>query len=228
MLLPALRSLTMHDLASFGVPGLLKIRVQGQSTLPKDGPVLLLANRTSLLDPWLVALAAGRPVQMGAVSPLFWLPGLGDLANRMNIIPLVPEESHSPTSDWSRQYARALERGHPVAVFADLQLEPRPEGPRYTLPPGFLDVLLATRSDRIPVVPLLAVGQGRKLNLKTTPFLSSLVNASSQVMQAAYPPVLYSDNALRIGRPVYWRDGSRETTLQGFRREVEDSLGALF
>lgn len=226
MLLPALRSMTMHDLATLGVPGLLRIRIQGTSAIPREGPVLLLANRTSLLDPWLLALAAGRPVQTAASSPLFWLPGLGDLANRVNVVPLVPEEAQS-LGTGARRYAAALDKGLPVVLFTDHMIEPRPEGPRYTVAPAFLDVLLATRSDRIPVVPLLGVGQGRRLQLDTNPLVAPLLHAGARVLDTPFPPVLYTENALRIGRPIFWRDGG-SSTLQSFRRSVEDSLGALF
>lgn len=225
MLLPALRSELMHDLATYGVPGLLRIRIQGHDALPRTGPLLLLANRTSLLDPWLLALAAGRPVHAGASSPLFWLPGLGDLANRVNIVPLRPEDGPGGNS---RRFAEAIEKGAPVVVFEEHGLEERPEGQRVTLSPAFLDVLLATRSDRIPVVPLRTIGRGRQLKLHNNPLLSPLLQAGSQVFDPAIPAVLYAENAVRIGRPVYWRDGSGATTLQGFRRMVEDSLGALF
>jgi hypothetical protein len=188
--------------------------------------VLLLANRKSLLDPWLLTLAAGRPVQMGATSPLFWLPGISDLANRLNLVPLVPEQT--PNNGGARQFAQALERGLPVAVFTDLAIESKPEGPRYTVSPAFLDVLLATRSERIPVVPMLCHGQGRQLQLQHNPFLAPLISAGARVLQSEHPPVLFTENSLRVGRPVFWRDGAGASTLQGFREEVEDSLGALF
>lgn len=227
MLLPALRSLTMHDLATYGVPGLLRIRIQGTRALPREGPVLLLANRASMLDPWMLALAAGRPVHTAASSPLFWLPGLGDLANRVNVVPLLPEEALSVGAS-ARRYAEALDKGLPVVLFTEHMLEPRPEGPRMTVAPAFLDVLLATRSDRIPVVPLRAVGKGRRIQLDSNPLVAPLLQAGARVLDTPFPPVLYTENALRVGSPVYWRDGGGTSTLQAFRRTVEDSLGALF
>jgi 1-acyl-sn-glycerol-3-phosphate acyltransferase len=226
MQLPATRSLTLHDMAHYAVPGLFKIAIQGHEPLPKDGPMLLLANRCSLLDPWLLGLAAGRPVHLGATSPFFWLPGIGDLARRLGTVPLTP--ALTAAHDEASQFASALEKGHAVAVFADHWLEPRPEGPRYTVSPAFLEVLLATRSDRIPVVPLLCQGQGWQLQLQRNPLLSRMIHAGTRVFDPAHPPVLYTQNTLRVGRPVYWRDGSSEMTLQGFRHSVEDSLGALF
>lgn len=223
MSLPATRSLFLHDLATYGVPGLMRVAIRGLEPVPREGPVLLLANRTSLLDPWLLTLAAGRPVQLPASSPLFWLPGLGAAAHRVNVVPLRPDEA---ANGGATAFAKALERGLPVAVFTDLAVEPRPEGQRYTVSPAFLDVLLATRSERIPVVPLLSDGRGRRLALTANPLLSSVWRASTQVLASEHPPVLFSENTLRVGRAIYWRDGG-QGTLQDFRRAVEDSLGAL-
>jgi 1-acyl-sn-glycerol-3-phosphate acyltransferase len=226
--LPAPRSLHMHELATFKVPGLLKIKIEGHEALPREGPMLLVANRCSLLDPWLLSMAAGRAVQVGATSPLFWLPGLGDLAARFNTVPLIPPGEEADPQDEPRAFAGALERSQPVAMFGDLALEDRPEGARYGTSARFLDVLLATRTERIPVVPLVVRGQGWKLRLHQNPLVAPLLRAGSRVVDTPYPQVLYTENTLRLGRPVYWRDGSRESTLEEFRRDVELSLGALF
>jgi 1-acyl-sn-glycerol-3-phosphate acyltransferase len=213
-------------MANYALPGLFKVRIQGTTPLPKDGPVLLLANRCSLLDPALLSIAAGRPVHLAATSPLFWLPGMSDLARQLGTVPLTPPLT--PMPDDARQFAAALEKGHAVAVFADHWLEPRPEGPRYTVSPAFLDVLLATRSDRIPVVPVLNVGQGWQMQVERTPLLGRLLTTTTRLFNTSHPPVLYSQTTLRVGKPVYWRDGSNQTTLQSFRGAIEDSLGALF
>lgn len=232
MNLPAPRSLTIHEQARYSVPGLMQARIEGTGALPREGPLLLLVNACSLLDPWLLTLAAGRPIQTGVETPLFWLPGLGSLASRLNTVALPPQRPvdletwSAEAGSISQAYADALDRGHAVALFVQPELEERPEGPRYTLPPAFLDVLLATRGERIPVVPAFAAGRGRQLRLADNPLLARLLRAGASVADWSWPPVLYSDNALRLGRPVLWRDGGG-STLQDFRAQVEDSLGAL-
>ena len=224
-MLPAPRSLHLHELATFSVPGLLKIRVEGHQALPHEGPLLLVSNRCSLLDPWLLALAARRPVYAAATSPLFWLPGLGRLAGRLNTIALPPAGEQAP-AEAAHRYARALEQSHAVVLFGDFKIEDRPEGPRHGIPTAFLDVLLATSSERIPVIPVLARGRGWEIALHKHPLLAPLVRAGARLVDTPYPPVLYADNTLRIGRPVYWRDGG-ESTLEDFRRTLELGLGAL-
>ena len=225
MSLPAPRSLTLHDWATYGVPGFLRARIQGHEPLPRSGPLLVLLNRSSLLDPWLVSMACGRPLRLGAASPLFWLPPLRELASRLNAVPLAPQEIGA--GEGFRGYARALEAGHAVALFVDYLAERRSDGLRYTVGTGFLDVLLATMSDRIPVVPVFCQGRGWQLELSEAPLLRALWHTGSRVVSANTGTVVYTDTTVRIGRPIYWRDGRGETTLSGFRREVEDSLGAL-
>lgn len=225
--LPAPRSLHLHEIAQFSVPGLMKIRIEGHGALPREGPLLLLANRCSLLDPWLLSLAAGRSVQVGATSPLFWLPGLGDLAGRLNTVPLLPAGEGSP-DETARAFARALDKQQAVALFANPELQDRPEGARPGFSTRFIEVLLAARAERIPVVPLLARGQGWQLRLHQNPLVAPLLRAGSRLVDTPYPPVLFTDNTLRVGRPVFWGDGEGKGTLEDFRRAVELSLGALY
>lgn len=233
MNLPAPRSLTLHELARYAVPGVMRARIEGLAPPPGDGPLLLLVNRCSLLDPWLLTLAAGRPIQSGVETPLFWLPGLGSLASRLNTVALPPQRPldlatlDAEAQEVAAAYASALDRGHAVALFVGHDLTAREGSPRYHLPPAFLDVLLATAEERIPVVPVLSLGRGRSLRLGANPLLAGLMRAGAQFADPAWPPVLYSDNLMRLGRPVYWRDG-KGTTLQAFRDDVESSLAALF
>jgi 1-acyl-sn-glycerol-3-phosphate acyltransferase len=227
--LPALRSLYMHELASFSVPGLMKIRIEGREALPHEGPILLLANRCSLMDPWLLSLAAGRAVQVGATSPLFWLPGLGDLATRLGTVPLLPNNSDEiGATETAGRFARALERDQPVALFGDFGLGLRAVNSSPSSPTRFLEILLATRSARIPVVPVLAAGHGWQLKLHNNPLLSPLLRAGARLVNTPYPPVVFTENLVRLGRPVFWREGGPETTLEDFRKAVEHSLAELY
>ena len=54
------------------------LEITGADRIPQTGPVLICANHpNSLLDPVLLGIAAGRPVQFLAKAPLFDLPLLG-------------------------------------------------------------------------------------------------------------------------------------------------------
>lgn len=65
-----------------------RIEVSGAGEIPKEGPVLLVANHpNSLLDPVLLGIAARRPVRLLAKAPLFEMVGLGAVMRAFGMIP---------------------------------------------------------------------------------------------------------------------------------------------
>ncbi|CAD2077326.1 1-acyl-sn-glycerol-3-phosphate acyltransferase [Phocicoccus schoeneichii] len=65
-----------------------KINVVGENNIPKDGPVLLTSNHSSLYDPPLVAIFSNREMSFFAKSELFKYPVFGQLIRRLNAIPV--------------------------------------------------------------------------------------------------------------------------------------------
>src|SRR5688500_6941161 len=62
-------------------------------SVPRRGPVLLIANHpNALLDPVLVAAAARRPVRFLAKAPLFAMPVLGALVRAPGAIPVSRQQ----------------------------------------------------------------------------------------------------------------------------------------
>lgn len=65
-----------------------RIEVGGAGTVPKTGPVLLVANHpNSVLDPVVLGIAAGRPLKFLAKAPLFDIPVFGSLIRALGMIP---------------------------------------------------------------------------------------------------------------------------------------------
>jgi len=56
--------------------------------LPVDGPVLIVANHASYLDPVVIGLAARRPVRFMAKEQLFKIFGLGWIISRLYAFPV--------------------------------------------------------------------------------------------------------------------------------------------
>ena len=50
---------------------LYRVRMEGVDRVPGDGPVILVANHESLIDPWLLGLVTPRPVRYMAKAELF-------------------------------------------------------------------------------------------------------------------------------------------------------------
>lgn len=92
--------------------------------VPREGPLLLVANHpNSLLDPMLVAAAARRPVRFLAKSPLFGDPKIGWLVKASGAIP-VYRRADDPSQmdrnvDMFRAVHAALAEGAAVGVFPE-------------------------------------------------------------------------------------------------------------
>ncbi len=75
----------VRALARFYYP---RIEVTGSELIPREGPVLLVANHpNSLMDPVLLGIAAGRPVRLMAKAPLFDVPVMGAVLRALGMVP---------------------------------------------------------------------------------------------------------------------------------------------
>ena len=75
----------VRALAKFYYP---RIEVTGGKLIPRDGPVLLVANHpNSLIDPVLLGIAAQRPVRLMAKAPLFKIPVFGGALRALGMVP---------------------------------------------------------------------------------------------------------------------------------------------
>lgn len=93
-------------------------------TVPAGGPVLLVANHpNSLIDPALVAAAAGRPVRFLAKAPLFTDPLVGWLVRGAGAIPVYRRSDDPSAMGRNEEMFRAVHdevaRGAAVAIFPE-------------------------------------------------------------------------------------------------------------
>ncbi len=92
--------------------------------VPKEGPVLLVANHpNSLMDPALVAAVAGRPVRFLAKAPLFKDPLVGWLVRGSGAIPVYrradDEGEVAKNEDTFRAAYAVLAAGAAVSIFPE-------------------------------------------------------------------------------------------------------------
>ena len=126
---------------------------RGREHVPVSGPVLLVANHVSLLDPPLVGGAVPRQLSFLAKAELFRVPLFGGLIRRLGAQPLRREGADASAL---RAALRVLKQGGALLVF--------PEGTRGregALGPakpgaGMLAVVAGA-----PVVPVYIEGSGR-------------------------------------------------------------------
>jgi 1-acyl-sn-glycerol-3-phosphate acyltransferase len=130
------------------------LRGRGVEHVPATGPVLLVANHTSLLDPPLVGGVCPRPLTFLAKAELFRIPLFGRFIHGLNARPLRREGGDAAAL---RTALRVLKDGGALLVFPEGTRSDQ-EGRLGTAKPGagMLAVLGGAR-----VVPVYVEGSGR-------------------------------------------------------------------
>jgi CMP/dCMP kinase len=130
-----------------------RLEAIGTENVPAHGPVLLVANHSSVLDPPLIGGAADRQLTYLAKAELFKIPLFGALIHGLNARP-VRREGADPGA--LRTARRVLEEGGALLVF--------PEGTRGeegVIRPAKPGAGLLAVSSGAPVVPVYVRGSGR-------------------------------------------------------------------
>ena len=131
----------------------LRVEAKNRGHVPLGGPVLLVANHSSLLDPPLIGVVAPRHLWFLAKAELFRIPLFGPLLWRLNARPLRREGSDPGAL---RAALRVLEEDGALLIFPE-----GTRGPEGTLRPAKAGAgMLAVRSGA-PVVPVYVSGSGR-------------------------------------------------------------------
>ena len=135
---------------------LFRLEVVSPGLVPATGPVLIVSNHVSLLDPPLVGGAAPRPLFFMAKEELFRIPLFGRLIRGLNARPV--RRDGSDTRALKAALAQ-LQEGHALLVF--------PEGTRgeegQPLREGKPGVGMLAVLSGAPVVPVYVSGSGAAL-----------------------------------------------------------------
>ncbi len=111
----------VRALARFYYP---RIEVTGGELIPRDGPVLLVANHpNSLMDPVLLGIAARRPVRLLAKAPLFDVPVLGGVLRALGMVPAYRGSDDAKQVEKNTESlaaaAQQLARGGEMGIFPE-------------------------------------------------------------------------------------------------------------
>jgi cytidylate kinase len=142
----------MKGLAVGVMRTLFRLQASGTEHVPARGPLLLVSNHSSLLDPPIVGGACPRQLTFLAKAELFAVPGLGRLIHALNARPVRREGADAAAL---RVALRVLEQGGALLVFPEGTRGP--EGRLREPKPGA--ALLAVMSGA-PVVPVFVRGSG--------------------------------------------------------------------
>ena len=136
------------------------ISVEGLTHLPPDGPIVLVPNHTSFLDP--LALAAALPESF--LGRIYWT-GLTEIMFGNTFARLVSQATHVVPIEQRRGVlvslaygAAILDRGHPLVWFAEGGRSPDGQ-----LKPFQPDIGFLLQARTVPVVPVWIGGAHRAL-----------------------------------------------------------------
>jgi 1-acyl-sn-glycerol-3-phosphate acyltransferase len=132
---------------------LFRLEGRGMEHIPAKGPVLLVANHSSFLDPPLVGGVAPRHLSFMAKAELFKVPLFGALIRGLNARPVRREGADAAAL---RTALRILQDGGVLLMFPEGTRGP--EGSLREPKPGA--AMLAVMSGA-PVVPVFVQGSGR-------------------------------------------------------------------
>ncbi len=170
-----------------------KTRVEGRENVPREGPVILVANHLSMLDPLVLGCAINRPIRFMAKHDLF--------SNRLFAFVLMhlgafPVRRGQADRQAFHMAFEILSRGQVLGMF--------PEGTRSLdgeLGQPYSGAAILAEKTGAPVVPVGIVGTGRVMRKGTA------LPRSGRI-------------AVRVGRPIYAaRSGPDVAGREGDRRE---------
>lgn len=93
-----------------------RLTVEGRQNVPKEGPVIIVANHLSLIDPPLIAYACDRPMAYIAKQELFAIPVISQVIRFYGAISVDRE---SPDHSTFKAARFALEAGWALAMFIE-------------------------------------------------------------------------------------------------------------
>jgi 1-acyl-sn-glycerol-3-phosphate acyltransferase len=135
---------------------LFRLEAVGRELVPVTGPVLIVSNHVSVLDPPLVGASVSRPICFMAKEELFRIPLFGRLIRSLNARPVRRDGSDMRALKAS---LALLQEGRAILVFPEGTRGVEGEPPRAGRPGvGMLAVLSGA-----PVVPVYISGSGTAL-----------------------------------------------------------------
>ena len=134
------------------IPTFGSIRVTGREHVPRDGPLIIVANHQSNADPPVMVYAVPRPVFFMAKRSLFWGPIVSYLLRAVHVYPVDRDGRDVDALKWA---LHTLNSGKALLVF--------PEGTRS---PGGLrkatdGLAYLALSSGAPVLPVAITGTER-------------------------------------------------------------------
>lgn len=130
----------------FGLMLCFSIRVRGRHNVPLKGPVLIIANHQSYIDPTMCGLCAPRHVFFLARKTLWKSRLLGAFLSSLNSVPVDQE---GVGKEGLKTILQQMQAGHAVVVFPEG--ERTPDGIMHKLKPGITLLIKRVQAQIVPM-----------------------------------------------------------------------------
>jgi len=151
-------------------------KVTGQENIPQDGPFIIVANHSSLLDPVILGVSVKPKVIFVAAAYLFEIHWLGYLLRKANSIPVQGENDISSL----KRALKILQKGGVLGIFPEGGVDRQKDN----LPIKAGAAFLAT-SVGVPIVPIRIKGADKALP-KGAKFIRSLNKIEVEIKKPIY------------------------------------------
>ncbi|MCG2821385.1 MAG: 1-acyl-sn-glycerol-3-phosphate acyltransferase, partial [Candidatus Atribacteria bacterium] len=133
---------------------IFRLKVTGQEDIPQDGPFIIVANHSSLLDPVILGISVRPKVIFIAAAYLFKIGWLGYMLRQLNSIPVQRENDIKAI----KQSLKILKRGGVLGIFPEGGIDRQ----KNNLPVRAGAAYLATKIG-VPIVPIRIKGADKAL-----------------------------------------------------------------
>jgi 1-acyl-sn-glycerol-3-phosphate acyltransferase len=211
-----------YPIAALAGLALCSLRVYGRRHIPWHGPVLIVANHQSFIDPFLVGVMVGRRLSYLARKTLYRSKLLAYFMPRLGAVALDQE---GPATAGIKAALQLLQAGEAVVIF--------PEGERThdgRLQPFMPGVALLVRKAQVPVLPIGLAGAYQTLpRHRRYPWLCPLgFDATTAAIAGVIGPIIPAAT-LTAMRPAdmtdYLRDRVADLVAEAERRRRRPEAG---
>lgn len=131
-----------------------RLEQKGLENIPDEGPVVLVCNHVSFVDPIVIAAATRRPIRFVMDHRIFRTPVINFIFRHMRAIPIAPAKEDPAMMDAAfDEVAKALAAGEVVGIFPEGRITDN--GELYPFRPGIQRIVGQTP---VPVVPMALRG----------------------------------------------------------------------
>ena len=153
-----------------------RLKVTGQQNIPQDGPFIIVANHSSLLDPVILGVSIKPKIIFVAAAYLFEISWLGYLLRKVNSIPVQRENDIKAI----KQALKILQQGGVLGIFPEGGVDRQKDD----LPIKAGAAYLATKVG-VPIVPIRIKGADKVLP-RGAKFIRSLNKIEVEIKKPIY------------------------------------------